>query len=129
MTPPYYIGLDVGGTTMKAGVVDDTGRPLSNVGLPTEPHRGQEFGLARMCETIRLAVSSAGMSLGDISAIGVATPGSMDLQAGMILDPMNLKPWKNVPVRAHIQKAFGLPTAFQNDANAAAYGEYWAGSG
>ena len=47
----------------------------------------------------------------------------------MILDPPNLKPWRNVPVRQHIAETFGLPTAFQNDANAAAYGEYWAGAG
>ena len=64
-----------------------------------------------------------------IAAIGVATPGTMDIPAGMILDRSNLKPWQNVPVRRHVQEAFGLPTAFQNDANAAAYGEFWAGAG
>ena len=47
----------------------------------------------------------------------------------MILDPPNLKPWQNVPVRQHVQETFRLPTAFQNDANAAAYGEYWVGAG
>ena len=44
-------------------------------------------------------------------------------------DPVNMPPWKNVPVKQHIQSAFNLPTAFQNDANAAAYGEYWVGKG
>jgi glucokinase len=53
----------------------------------------------------------------------------MDIKAGLILDPPNLKPWKNVPVRDHIAKAFGKPTAFENDANAAAYGEFWVGAG
>src|SRR5262245_44013741 len=115
--PPYYIGLDVGGTTMKAGVVDDQGGVVTHVSLPTEAHFGQEFGLNRMCETIRAAVAQARHSLADIAAIGVATPGTMDLPAGMILDPPNLKPWRNVPVRHHIAQAFGLPTAFQNDAN------------
>src|SRR5207245_1898583 len=46
-----------------------------------------------------------------------------------ILDPPNLKPWQNVPVRQYIQDKFGIPTAFQNDANAAAYGEFWVGAG
>src|SRR5262249_56197704 len=46
-----------------------------------------------------------------------------------ILEPRNMKPWRNVPVRQYIADAFGLPTAFQNDANAAAYGEFWAGAG
>ena len=126
----FYVGLDVGGTTMKAGVVDDDGTPrAAAVSLPTEPARGQEFGLAQMCETIRLAIAAAGLTLDDIAAIGVATPGLMDIPAGIILDPMNLKPWKNVPVKAHVARAFGKPTAFQNDANAAALGEFWAGAG
>ncbi len=125
----YYVGLDVGGSSMKGGVVDDTGRPLSAVTLPTEAHKGQEFGLERMCQTIREAVAGAGLRLEQIAAIGVATPGTMDIPAGIILDPPNLKPWRNVPVRQHIADTFRMPTAFQNDANAAAYGEYWAGAG
>ena len=126
---PLYVGLDVGGTTMKAGIVDDQGRPLSAVSLPTEAHKGQEHGLAQMCASIRQAVAEAGLQLSDVAAIGVATPGLMDIPAGVILDPPNLKPWRNVPVRQHIHETFCLPTAFQNDANAAAYGEYWAGAG
>jgi glucokinase len=126
----YFVGLDVGGTTMKGGVVDASGRALSAPAvMDTQPERGQDAGLATMCETIRGAVSAASLKLDDIAAIGVATPGLMDIRAGLILDPPNLKPWKNVPVRDHIQKAFGKPTAFQNDANAAAYGEFWVGSG
>ena len=129
MAAPLFVGLDVGGTAMKAGVVDDAGKPLACVSLPTEAHRGQEFGLERMCETIRQAVAAAGLKMSDMAAIGVATPGTMDIPAGLILDPPNLKPWRNVPVRDHIHSVFNLPTAFQNDANAAAYGEFWAGAG
>ena len=125
----YYVGLDVGGTTMKAAVVDDTGKSFPSVSLDTEPERGQEAGLATMAETIRLAVTAAKLKLDDIAALGVATPGLMDIRAGVILDPPNLKPWKNVPVRDYISKIFGKPTAYQNDANAAAYGEYWIGAG
>jgi glucokinase len=124
-----YVGLDVGGSSMKAGVVDDNGRPLSSVSLPTEAYRGQEFGLERMCESIRQAIASAGVGQDQIAAIGVATPGTMDIPAGIILDPPNLKPWRNVAVRQHIHEVFQVPTAFQNDANAAAYGEFWVGAG
>jgi glucokinase len=125
----YYVGLDVGGTTMKAAVVGDDGQPLTPpVSLPTRPERGQEAGLETMCETIRQAIAAAQLSLDAIAAIGVATPGLMDIRAGMILDPPNLKPWKNVPVRDHIRQTFAKPTAYQNDANAAAYGEFWVGA-
>ncbi len=129
MAKPYFVGLDVGGTSMKAGVVDDEGTSLGSVSLPTEAHRGQEFGLERMCESIRAAVQAANLEMKEIAAIGVATPGTMDIPAGLILDPPNLKPWRNVPVRDHVAKTFKIPTAFQNDANAAAYGEFWAGAG
>jgi glucokinase len=130
MNPPLlYVGLDVGGTSMKAGVVDDSGRPLSTVSLPTESYRGQEKGLERMCETIREAIRAAELRTDDIAAIGVATPGTMDIPAGIILDPPNLKPWQNMPVRSYVENVFKVPTAFQNDANAAAYGEFWIGAG
>jgi glucokinase len=125
-----YVGLDVGGTTMKAAAVDGEGRPLTTpVVMDTRPEHGQDAGLETMCETIRRAVAAAKLKPDDVTAIGVATPGLMDIKAGLILDPPNLKPWKNVPVRDHVQKAFGKPTVFQNDANAAAYGEFWVGSG
>jgi glucokinase len=125
----YFVGLDVGGTTMKAAVVDDHGRPLATpTVMDTSPELGQEAGLETMCETIRRAIAVAKLTADDIAAIGVATPGLMDIKAGLILDPPNLKPWKNVPVRDHIKGVFGKPTAYQNDANAAAYGEFWVGA-
>ncbi len=124
-----FVGLDVGGTTMKCAVVDETGRPSKAISLPTNPERGQEQGLETMCEAIRLAVKAADLRMDEITAIGVATPGLMDVKLGLILDPPNLKPWRNVPVPAHIRKVFNKPTAFENDANAAAFGEFWVGAG
>jgi glucokinase len=124
-----YVGLDVGGTTMKAAVVEENGQVHPAVTLDTLPERGQDAGLETMCETIRQATKAAKLMLSDITAIGVATPGLMDIKLGLILDPPNLKPWRNVPVPAKIREVFGKPVAFQNDANAAAYGEYWVGAG
>jgi glucokinase len=128
-TPVFYVGIDVGGTNIKGGVVDDAGQALSAVSLETEASKGQEHGLARMAEAVVQAVAAAHLRFDQIAAIGVATPGTMDIPAGIILDPPNLKPWRNVPVRQYIQDRFQLPTAFQNDANAAAYGEFWVGAG
>jgi glucokinase len=128
-SPLLFVGLDVGGTSMKAAVVDDAGKSWPSASLPTEAYKGQEHGLNQMCATIRRAIAAAGKTEKDIAAIGVATPGTMDIPAGIILDPPNLRPWQNVPVRQHVADAFGVPTAFQNDANAAAFGEYWVGAG
>jgi glucokinase len=128
-TPPFYVGLDVGGSAMKAGAVDDSGRPLSAVSLPTEAQRGPAAGLARMAEAIRAAAASAALGMEDVAAVGVATPGLMDIPGGVLLDAPNLGAWRDVPVRRHIAEVFRVPTAFQNDANAAALGEHWAGAG
>jgi glucokinase len=128
-TPPFYVGLDVGGSAMKAGVVDDNGRPLSAVSLPTEAHRGPAAGLRRMAEAVRAAADAAALGVEDVAAVGVATPGLMDIPGGVLLDAPNLGVWRDVPVRRHLAEVFRLPTAFQNDANAAALGEHWAGAG
>lgn len=79
-----FVGLDVGGTTMKAAVVDDTGTAAKAVSLDTFPERGQEAGLKTMCDTIEQAVKAAGLTVADVTAIGVATPGLMDIRAGLI---------------------------------------------
>lgn len=125
----HFVGLDVGGTTMKAAVVSDTGKAFPSATLPTEAYKGQKHGLNQMAATIRLAITAARKADKDIAAIGVATPGTMDIPAGIIIDPPNLRPWQNVPVRKFIADTFRVPTAFQNDANAAAFGEYWVGAG
>jgi glucokinase len=124
-----FVGLDVGGTTMKAAVVDETGKVSPSVSVDTLPERGQELGLQTMCSAIEQAAKAAGLTMKDIAAIGVATPGLMDIKLGLILDPPNLKPWRNVAVPKAIAKHFQVPVAFQNDANAAAMGEFWIGAG
>ena len=124
-----FVGLDVGGTTMKAAVVDDTGTAFPSISLPTEPELGSDHGLETMVVAIRQAVKAAGLTLDDITAVGVATPGMMDIKLGLILDPPNLKPWRNVEVPKFIESKIGKPVAFQNDANAHAFGEFWVGAG
>lgn len=126
--PPFFVGIDVGGTNIKAGVVDDRGESLSKVSVPTEAKRGPEVGLANICRAVELAVSESPIPLSDVRALGLATPGTMDIPAGMLLDPPNLPGWVNFPIRDRLSQHFNLPTAYQNDANAAAYGEFWAGA-
>jgi glucokinase len=127
--PPYYLGIDLGGTNMKAGVVDDKGRALSFVHMETEAERGPEEGLGRLAEVGRRAVEASGLSWDDIEAVGLGSPGTMDIREGMLLDPPNLPGWVNWPIREKLSGRLGKPLVLQNDANAAAYGEYWVGAG
>lgn len=125
---PFFLGIDLGGTNIKAGVVADCGIPLSKCTTRTRAKDGPNEGVTRMCEVGNDAVEEAGLDLSDIAAVGVATPGTMDIPRGMLLNPPNLPGWNNVPIRQLIGDHFHKPTTLQNDANAAAYGEYWAGA-
>ncbi len=127
--PPFYLGIDLGGTNIKAGVVDDAGRPASSVSLETRAARGPEVGLATLDRAGRLAVAGSGLSWDDVASVGLGTPGTMDIQAGLLLEPPNLPGWDNLPIRDLLADRLGKPTILQNDANAAAYGEYWVGAG
>lgn len=126
---PFYIGLDVGGTGIKAGILDARGKLLHSRIDAALPEAGPEAGLKLITETMRNCLEESEVSLGKVAGIGAAVPGILDLQAGMVLNAVNLKGWQRVPVREHLQKVFGKPTAFLNDANAAALGEAWLGAG
>ncbi|QDU29333.1 Glucokinase [Anatilimnocola aggregata] len=126
---PLFLGIDVGGTNIKLGVVDDLGRTLTLTKVPTHEEEGPEAALQR-CRTATDAMMRA-MDLGrsDLSAIGLATPGTMDIPSGMLVEPHNLPHWYHFPIRDRVGQIWGLPTSYANDANAAAYGEFWVGGG
>lgn len=123
-----FVGVDVGGTNIKAGVVDDTGRSLSRASVPTEASRGHETGLENIERVIQLAVAQASTTLSEIRGIGLATPGTMDIPEGRLIQPANLPAWADFHIEARVAERMQRPTVLQNDANAAAYGEYWAGA-
>jgi len=126
---PYYLGIDLGGTNVKAGVVDNDGNTLSESQAPTDATRGPDAGVNTMVAVGQQALAECLIPIDQIAAVGVATPGTMDIPAGMLLDPPNLPGWTNFPIRQRIEDRFQKPTVLQNDANAAAYGEYWVGTG
>ena len=114
---------------MKIGVVDDLGQTLGWVRIETLAEKGPDAAVTRIAEAIRNIVEHTGLTPERIAAIGLATPGTMDIPAGMFLNPVNLPGWQKFPIRDAIANATGKQVAFVNDANAAAYGEYWIGSG
>lgn len=125
---PFYVGIDLGGTNLKAGVVNDTGHPLSHVSVPTDALRGPVVGVESMGRAAEQAIADAGVTKDCITGVGLATPGTMDIPGGMLLEPPNLPGWDNYPIRDEVARRLGIRTVLQNDANAAAYGEFWAGA-
>ena len=126
---PYFVGVDVGGTNIKIGLVDSNGHTLAYESMPTEQERGAEDACDRMARVVHALLEQAGVNKDDVARAGIATPGPMDIAAGMILRPGNLPGWSDFPIRERFSKHLALPVAFANDANAAAYGEYWRGAG
>jgi glucokinase len=126
---PFFVGIDVGGTNTKIGIVDDLGRTVAFRSIPTTEEEGPAGLLRRAGETVDELASQTGVARPDLVAAGLGTPGPMDIPHGIILDPTNLPHWRHFPVRDELSKATGLSVAFTNDANAAAYGEFWVGSG
>jgi glucokinase len=128
-SPPFFLGIDLGGTNIKSGVVDDRGRPLSSVSLATEADHGAASGIDHLVAAGNKAVVAAGVGWDHIAAVGLGSPGTMDIDAGMLLEPPNLPGWDNLPIRRLLAEQFRKPVVLQNDGNAAAYGEYWVGAG
>ncbi|MCE9526905.1 MAG: ROK family protein [Planctomycetales bacterium] len=126
---PFYVGIDLGGTNIKAGVVDDLGRSLSWHSIPTNPDNGPEDGAKRMGQLALAVIEMAGLTSKDIARAGLGSPGTMDIPKGMLLEPPNLHVWQNFPIVSRVEHHCGLPLTFANDADAAAYGEFWVGSG
>jgi glucokinase len=124
-----YLGIDIGGSSIKAGLVTDDGRILQKRHASSALEDGLEAGLANLERISRELVADSGVSWERIRAIGVAAPGTMDIPAGVVFHPFNLPGWKNLPLRDMVSERLGKPAVLQNDANAAALGETWLGAG
>lgn len=127
MADGLYIGLDLGGTNIKAGVLDCAGKSISKVSVPTG--RGPDAVIANMIAAARQSVQSAGITLDAIAAVGIDSPGPLSIEKGVVIRSANLPGWENIPLRERISQALGKPAILENDARAAAYGEYFAGAG
>jgi glucokinase len=128
-TRPLFAGVDLGGTNVKLGLVDDRGRTLAQSSFRTESERGPEDGARRMGQGVLALASQAGIRPEEIARVGLASPGTMDIPAGMLIRPHNLPGWFDFPIRERVSHHCGRPVTYTNDANAAAYGEFWVGSG
>jgi glucokinase len=126
---PFFVGIDLGGTNVKLGVVDDQGRTVAYDTMPTHVERGAEDASQRMADGVRRVVGQVGLPMSAVAKICLASPGTMDIPAGKLVVPANLKGWEHFPIRDRVSHHCGQPVVFANDATAAAYGEFWIGSG
>src|SRR3989449_6683279 len=124
-----YGAIDLGGTKLRAVVADLEGNIRGEVIRPSEAGEGPEPVIDRMIETLDAAAAKAGVSVSDIRAVGVASPGALDLVHGLVQEAPQLPGWDGVPLVEIMRKRLGIPALLENDANAAALGENRFGAG
>ena len=124
-----FAGVDVGGTNIKIGLVDGDGKVVASTKFPTLADAIASESLEKAKENLDRLLESESRSWDDVGGVGLGTPGPMDIGAGLILTPNNLPGWRNFPVRECLQNLTGKPVVYSNDAAAAAFGEFWIGSG
>ena len=127
--PNYYLGLDLGGTNIKAGIVDEAGELRGRTELATQidGDLSPEAVIARIMVAAKRACDEAKVK--KLGGAGVVSPGKASLEEGIVHRAANFPTWKDVPLREKLARALKLRVVLENDANAAAYGEYWAGFG
>lgn len=124
----YRIGVDLGGMTIKAGIVDDKGTIVISKSVPTDSHLGVDNVLDSIVKLTFDLVEEYGISIDEIESIGVGTPGTVDTKKGIVLVNYNLG-FENVNITKIISEKTGKPCFVENDANAAGIAEYHVGSG
>ena len=124
----YYCGIDLGGTNIKAGIVDGEGKLLNKVAIKTRAERAMEEIIHDMGQLAVDAIKDAGLEVKDIEAIGIGSPGTPDNDEGLLVYSSNL-PFNKAPMRKLIREVVDLPVYIDNDANCAAMAEAVAGAG
>lgn len=123
----YYVGIDLGGTNIVAGVVNEKYEIIAKAKTPTNRPRSCEAICEDMARVALEAVALAGLTVDDIESVGVGAPGTVNSDTGVIEYSNNLD-FYDAPVARLIRKVIDKPVYCENDANAAAYGEFVAGS-
>lgn len=123
----YKIGVDLGGTNIATGVVDRNYQIVGRAGKKTNPVTAKKV-IEDIAETIYLSMKSAGITEAEVDEIGLGIPGAIDMERGIVDEACNLS-FLDVPVAQLLEKETGKKISILNDADAAVYGEYIAGSG
>ena len=124
----YWLGIDLGGTKMLAGVYDSNWKLVGSKKRKTKSEEGQAKGLDRLIRTGIDALTESHIAPDQLGGVGIGCPGPLDLQTGTLVSAANLG-WKDVPLQKLLEKTFGVPAAVANDVDAGILGEARQGAG
>ncbi len=122
------IGIDLGGTNIKAGIVTDSGEILMEKTVDTEAEGGPAHVLERIAGLVKELAASCETGA-TIERFGIGVPGQVDMASGVVFEAPNLPGWKKIAVYQELEKRIRLRASVDNDANLAALGEYAFGAG
>ena len=123
----YRAGIDLGGTNIKAGIVDEQQHIIAEASVPTNVERPYQDIIRDMAELVKTLLKQKGIGETQLKSIGIGSPGTIDAVHGVVLYSNNFG-WENVPLTEQLKKYFSCPIAVSNDANCAALGEVKAGA-
>jgi len=123
----YSIGVDLGGTNLRAAAISSGGELLEKISGSTNLSAGRDAVIADIVAAIQTLQARHGA--GGLAGVGIGVPGFILIEQGVIVGSNNLPEFENFPVRDEIQRRLGKPVILENDANAAALGEKWVGAG
>jgi glucokinase len=124
-----YIGIDVGGTNMRLGLVNPAGGLEAVRKSETEIHRGADQACQRIIEACRSFMKEAEQAGTPVAGIGMGVPGKIDPVAGKVIFSPNLQEMNDYSLAPRVEEALGIPVQMENDANVFGLGEDWVGSG
>lgn len=124
----YYIGIDLGGTFIKGGVVDENGKIIADDKIPTESEKGGGRVAANIASLVEKLLETTGVAKENVLGVGMGSPGMIDSKKGVVVFSGNLH-WSHFPLAEETQKLLNLPVKVANDANVAALGETKFGCG
>lgn len=124
----YYVGIDFGGTNTKLGLFDADIKLIERSSIPTDIDLECGALVDAMALAVKKLVSDAGISIDDVIAVGLASPGPAQYKKGIIEAATNIPKLVNVPIRDMLSSAVGKPVVFENDANVACWGEFAIGA-
>ncbi len=122
-----YVGIDLGGTNIAAGIVDENGVLLYKDSVPTKRERPYQEIIKDMAQLALKVIKDKGLDIKDIKSIGIGSPGTPDAEKGILVYSCNLN-FDNTPIKEEMQKYIDLPIYLENDANCAALAESIAGA-
>ena len=123
------VGVDIGGTKVAAGLVNDLGEITHKVRVPMVATGDAATGFGAVKAAVEAVFAEAPESRRSVKGIGICSPGPLDPKTGVVLNPPNVPCWRNYPLASETERAFCVPAKVDNDANAAALAETLWGAG